>query len=64
MIVAIVLAFICTVVLLALGRLVERKLSPNPIPADWVWCVWVVVVVLVCVAWWRLVIGQFIGPLP
>jgi hypothetical protein len=64
MIVAIIIAFVITVVLIALGNLIQSKLCPKPIPAEWVWVVWVVVVVLIVAAWWNLVIGPHIGPLP
>lgn len=64
MIVAIIIAFVITVVLIALGNLIQTKLSPRPIPPEWVWVVWVVVVVLIVVTWWNLVIGAHIGPLP
>jgi hypothetical protein len=64
MIVAILIAFIVTVVLIALGNLIQSKLSPQPIPGDWVWVVWVIVVLLIVVVWWNLVIGPHIGPLP
>lgn len=64
MIVGILIALVVTVVLLALGNLVQQKLSPKPIPADWVWVTWLVVVILIVLAWWNLVIGQHVGPLP
>lgn len=64
MVVAIIIALVITVVLLALGNLVQQKLSPNPIPGDWVWVVWLVVVILIILAWWNLVLAPHIGPLP
>ena len=64
MIISIIIAFVITVVLIALGNLAQTKLSPRPIPAEWVWVVWVIVVLLIIVAWWNLVIGAHIGPLP
>ena len=64
MIVSILLALLATVIILALAKLVERKLSPNPIPGDWVWCVWVIAVILIIVAWWRMVLGDLVGPMP
>lgn len=64
MIFAIVVAFVITIVLIALGELIQRKLTPTPIPAEWVWVVWVVVVLLIAVAWWNLVVGPRIGPIP
>jgi hypothetical protein len=64
MIVAILIAAVITIVLLAIGKLVEDKLSPNPIPAGWSWVVWLIIVLLIIVAWWNLVVGPHIGPIP
>lgn len=64
MIVAIIIAFVITVVLLGIGGLIEKKLSPRPIPSEWTWCAWVILILLIVVAWWNLVVGPRIGPLP
>ena len=64
MVVAIIIAFVLSIVLSGLGSLISQKLSPRPIPSDWVWVVWVIVVLLIIVVWWNLVVGPHIGPLP
>jgi hypothetical protein len=64
MIVALVTCIIVTAVILFLAGLTAEKLSPSPIPSAYIWLVWVIAIVLIVVAWWRLFLAPIMGPLP
>jgi hypothetical protein len=61
MIVALITAIIVTAVVYFLAALVVEKM---PIRAEFVWLVWLVAILIIVVAWWRLVLEPLIGPLP
>lgn len=60
MIVAILVALLVSVIIYAVASLVTRKL---PVPAEFVWVVWLVAIILIVIVWWR-VIAPYVGPLP
>jgi hypothetical protein len=60
MIVAILVALLVTVIVYGLTRMACDKV----IAAEYQWIAWLVAIVLIVVAWWRLVLGELIGPLP
>ena len=60
MIVAILIALLVTVIIYFLASLAVSKL---PVPAEFVWVVWLVAVILIVLVWWR-VIAPYVGPLP
>ena len=60
MIAALLVALIVTAVIYAVATLIVRKL---PVPAEFVWLVWVVAIILIVLVWWR-VIAPYVGPLP
>lgn len=61
MIVAIIIAIVVTAVVYFLADIIVQKM---PIRAELVWLVWLVAILIIVVAWWRLVIDPAIGPLP
>lgn len=61
MIVAILIALLVTVLVYALASLIVRKL---PVPAEFVWIVWLVAIILIVLVWWNRVLEPLIGPLP
>ena len=60
MIVAILIALLVTVIIYFLASLVVSKL---PVPAELVWVVWLVAIILIVLVWWR-VIAPYVGGLP
>jgi uncharacterized BrkB/YihY/UPF0761 family membrane protein len=60
-IVGILIALLVTVVIYALASLITRKL---PVPAEFVWIVWVIAIILIVIVWWVRVLAPLIGPLP
>lgn len=61
MIVAILIALLISVVIYALASLIVNRL---PVPAEFVWLVWVVAIILIVLVWWNRVLEPLIGPLP
>ena len=61
MVVSILIALVITVIIYALASLITRKL---PVPAEFVWVVWLVAIVLIVIVWWVKVLEPLIGPLP
>lgn len=64
MVVTLFICIVVTVVILFLAGLAAGKLSPAPIPAEFAWVVWVIAIVLILVAWWRIFLAPIMGPLP
>ena len=60
MIIAIIIAIVVTVILCFLANLIISKM---PIPSEFVWLVWLIVILLIVLVWWR-VIAPYVGPLP
>lgn len=60
MIMSILVAMVVSVIIYALASLITRKL---PVPAEFVWVVWVVAIILIALVWWR-VVAPLVGPLP
>lgn len=61
MIVSILIALLISVIVYALASLIVRKL---PVPAEFVWIVWLVAIILIVIVWWVKVLDPLIGPLP
>lgn len=61
MVVAILVALLISVIIYALASLIVRKL---PVPAEFVWLVWLVAIILIVVVWWARVLEPLMGPLP
>lgn len=61
MIVAILIALLVTVLVYALANLIVRKL---PVPAEFVWIVWLIAIILIVFVWWNRVLEPLIGPMP
>lgn len=60
-VVDILIALLISVIIYALASLIVRKL---PIPAEFVWIVWLVAIILIVIVWWARVLAPLIGPLP
>ena len=61
MILGILIALLVTALIYALASLVTRKL---PVPAELVWVVWLIAIILIVLVWWNRVLEPLIGPLP